>query len=272
MAGFYVGSPEKVQAKLHRFAQAGPDSTYYLFDFDNTLTTSKHTGEDVSTWTLLHGLLPENGKTEIARLRNKYLPMEIAGSMTEKDALTWWDSALALYIKYPVYMKDIEAASKNVRLRDGTTRLFKSCEAADIPTVILSAGISNVIDSIVARHDIHPSLILSTEFVLGEDGRVLNWDRGSMIHILNKRERGHTELSRIRSERPYTILVGDALQDVDMVDGDEHVLRVRMCDLVHQDPAKRDSYLEQSFAAGFDMVLEEDLEPLILLNQWLVQR
>jgi phosphoserine phosphatase len=269
--GFFLRDPAQTPQKLRTFKHASTSKLFYVFDFDRTLTTSKHTGEDITTWYILHGVLPEIGQQEMHTLREIYQPAEIAGSLSEQDALTWWNTALNLYVKHPVYMDDIKQAAKKVQLRDGTIQLFKECEALGVPTVILSAGVSDVITAIVGARNIKPSLILSTKFVLAEDGRILGWDRGSMIHILNKREQGSTELSQIHAARPYTILVGDSLQDADMVEGDERVLRIRICDLKHPDEPTRQAYLTQSFAAGFDMVLEEDMQPLAELNQWLAQ-
>jgi phosphoserine phosphatase len=270
--GFYTRNPQLVAQKLHRFKEAGGNGMSYLFDFDRTLTTSKHTGEDITTWYILHGLLPETAQQQMSTLREHYQPLEIAGELSEADALAWWNSALDLYVKHPVFIKDIEAAAQHVQLRDGTTQLFTDCAVAGVPTVILSAGVSDVITTIVGARGIKPSLILSTTFVLADDGRILGWDRGSMIHILNKREQGHADISHIREGRPYTILLGDSLQDADMVDGDEPVLRIRICDLKNPDGRTREHYLSQSFAAGFDLVLEENLQPLVQLNRWLTSK
>lgn len=269
LTGFFVGDTARVRRKLDQLARTGAGGAYYLFDFDRTLTTSKHTGEDITTWYILHGVLPEIGQQQRIELLHKYQPLELAGQLGEADALDWWNSALNLYVQHPVNIKDIEAAAKHVQLRDGTTKLFKDCEKAGIPTVILSAGVSDVIDIIVGARGIHPTLVLSTKLVLAEDGHILGWDRGSMIHILNKREQGNTELCRLRKNHPFTILVGDSLQDADMIDGDDQVLRIRICDRPPADESARQTYLRQSYDAGFDMVLEEDMLPLVQLNKWL---
>lgn len=267
--GFFVRDPQSTPHKLNQLKASGSDCISYVFDFDRTLTTTKHTGEDVTTWYILHGVLPDIGQHEMNALRKKYQPLEIAGELSERDALVWWNSALDLYVKHPVYMSDIRQAAKQVQLREGTTEFFEQCEALGVPTVILSAGVSDVIDYIVEARSIKPTLVLSTKFVLADDGRILGWDRDSMIHVLNKREQGHAELSRIREQRPCTILVGDSLQDADMVHGEDNVLRIRISDLKQPDNTARAIYLQQSFDAGFDMVLEENLLPLVHLNAWL---
>jgi len=269
LTGFVYHDPEAVHRKLASFALAGANSMSCVFDFDRTLTTSKHTGEDITTWYILHGLLPEIGKQAMKDLHAIYQPKELSGELTEADALTWWNSALQLYVDHPVYFNQIEQAARDVQLRDGTTELFKTCEAAGIPTIILSAGVGDVIEIICERRSIHPTAILSTKLALDTDGRILGWDRESMVHVLNKHEQDNDELTSIRAKRPYTILLGDSLQDVDMAQGTDNVLRIRMCDRTVSDPAAREQYLQQSFAAGFDMVLEEDLAPLVQLTKWL---
>lgn len=267
-AGFILSSPARVADKLHRFKTAGAHSIHYLFDFDRTLTTSRYTGKDVTTWHILHGLLPEDGKRVSQATRNKYMALEAAGLLSKKDMPKWSAAELALHSTHGTSMKAVEQAARNIHLRQGTRQLFDACVAADIPTVILSAGIRDVIDIIAQENHIHPTIIMSIKLVFSEDGRVIGWERGSMIHNLNKREKGNRELAKLRQTHPYTVLIGDTLEDARMVDGDENVLRIRVCDVFKEDQDNPVDYLQQSFKAGYDVVVEGSLQPIVELTHW----
>lgn len=267
-AGFILGEPKRVAQKLREFAAIGPDRMYYLFDFDRTLTTSKHTGKDITTWQILHGLLPEEGQRASRATRNKYLALETAGLLSKKDTHKWSLTELNLHSTHGTSINEVENAARQIRLRDGTYELFSACEAAGIPTVILSAGVRDVIEVIAAEHRIAPTIILSIKLVVSDDGRVVGWERGSMVHTLNKREKGNRELACLRNDRPLTILIGDTIEDAKMVDGDESVLRIRVCDVFKEDQDNPSDYLQQSFSAGYDMVIEGGLDPVVQLTQW----
>ncbi|HSX17558.1 MAG TPA: HAD-IB family phosphatase [Patescibacteria group bacterium] len=265
--GFTINEPAKVLTKLQRFAQAGAGHTYFLFDFDRTLTTSKHTGDNTTTWEIMHGLLPLEGQKTNNAIRDKYLSLESAGLLSSEDSHRWLSSQLDLHKMHGTSAQNIKRAAKAVRLRDGSREVFDACSEAHIPTVILSAGIRDIIELIMAEHSIHPSELLSVKLQFASNGRIIGWDKDSTVLANNKRETVKQQLSHITAARPYVVLIGDTTDDARMVDGDDTVLRVRVWD--PQEGERSDAYLKQSFKAGYDMVVDEDLSPLAPLISWL---
>ena len=268
LEGLTLSQPAHVSRKLQRFAQAGPEHIYYLFDFDRTLTTSKHTGDNTTTWQILHSLLPVEGQEISQAIRKKYLTLEDAGQMSLEDSHTFSASLLDLHANNGTNLQDIKRAAKQIKLRDGSQGLFTACDAAHIPTVILSAGIRDIIELITRENDIHPTLTVSIKLQFDGNGHVIGWDKNSLILTHNKAESVKQWVSHISSVRPLTVLIGDTIEDARMVEGDETVLRVRVCDLKTTDPAMREAYAQESFTAGYDIVVEEDLSPLIALTEW----
>ncbi|HSX32226.1 MAG TPA: haloacid dehalogenase-like hydrolase [Candidatus Saccharimonadales bacterium] len=256
---FIVANTKTAQEKLERFTKAGPANIHYLFDFDRTLTTSKNSNDDVTTWHLLHTLLPPEGRTDYNRLGDVYQTMEFSGTMTANDAERWWIETLELCIRYRITHKAIQEACKLIKLRDGAPDLFTLCEQAGVPTIILSAGVYDIIDHVMRSYKLQPTAVLSTRLQYGTNGQLNGWDRASLIHSLNKHEMGHSELSRIRNERPFTVLIGDSLEDANMVDPTHEVLRIRVDDHRADKTEDRTTYLQKSFAAGYDIVTGEDL-------------
>ena len=245
--------------KLERFCKAGPKNIHYLFDFDRTLTTSKHSNDDVTTWHLLHTLLPPEGRADYNRLGDVYQAMEFSGRMTTKDAERWWIETLELCMRHGVTQNAISEACSQIKLRDGASKLFALCKQAHVPTVILSAGVYDIIDHVMNAYDLHPTAVLSTRLKYDNKGTLSGWNKASLIHSLNKHEMGHSELSRIRTERPCTVLIGDSLEDAKMVDPHHEVLRIRVDDHRKDKSEDRTTYLAKSFEAGYDIVTGEDL-------------
>jgi phosphoserine phosphatase len=101
-------------------------------------------------------------------------------------------------------------------LRDGAKALFDVCESSNVPTVVLSSGIRAVIQQMADYYQIHPMHILSNELIVGEDGRIQGWDPATLIHIMNKNERGHAELSSLWDALPTVMLLGDVPDDTKM--------------------------------------------------------
>lgn len=265
---FIISNPAKTARKLRRFAAAGPEYTYFLFDFDRTLTTSKHTGDNTTTWQILHALLPEEGQKMSDAIRDKYLALEEAGVLTIAQSHTFSTTLLQLHARHGTNRQDIERAAAQIRLRDGTHGIFSACEAAHIPTVILSAGIRDIIELISRQNGIYPTLTVSIKLQFSEDGCIVGWDKDSMVLTNTKHESVKQWVSHIASARPFTVLIGDTLEDARMVEGDDNVLRIRVCDLKATD-SKDETYCSRSFSAGYDMIVEEDLAPVTRMVEWL---
>ncbi|HUS26287.1 MAG TPA: HAD-IB family phosphatase [Nevskiaceae bacterium] len=264
--GFVLADQAKIARKLQRFLAAGPNKLQFVFDFDHTLTGST----DTTTWHLLHELLPEEGKQASRAMRNKYLALEAEGKLSAADSHAWSIGELGLHSQHGTAIRHVKQAAQAVTLRPGTHELFALCAKAQIPTVILSAGIKDIIELIAAEHNIHPTRIISIQLVVDDHGRITAWDQTSIIHPMNKHEQGARELSKIARQRPYTILVGDTIGDAGMVVGDENVLRIRVCEPGKETQRSSAAYLRQSFAAGYDMVAQKDLQPLASLTEWIL--
>ncbi|HEV2403625.1 MAG TPA: DNA polymerase III subunit gamma/tau [Candidatus Saccharimonadales bacterium] len=145
-------------------------------------------------------------------------------------------------------------------IRPGVAELFELCQKHNIPTAILSAGVTNIIDIWCQHFGIHPDIVLSTHLGLTDEGHIAGWGQESMIHVLNKRERGHGELSVLREQRP-NIILGGGLDDADMVQGSS-ILRTRVYD---PRPDEKDSEAAQlATLQRFDLMLAGgSLQPLV---------
>ena len=230
--GLIVADASALAAKVAGFAHAGAAGIHAVFDFDRTLTVKKPGSQDeVTTWHILQAHLPEEGRLKYQKLFEKYRTLELSGDMTQQDAVDWWSAILDLFVEHRIDLAEVEEDFLDkASIRPGTLELFKLFADNNIPTIILSAGIREVIDIWCRKYNIKPSLVISTALVLDENNRIIGWGQDTLVHILNKSEATHAELLNIQSRRPKAFLVGDSLDDAAMASGKQDIIRTRILD------------------------------------------
>lgn len=230
--GLIVASPSNFEEKLADFATLGATGVHAVFDFDRTLTVKRPGSQDeVTTWHILREHLPENGQAEYQKLFEKYRALELSGEMSQHDAIEWWSSILNLFVEHRIDLVAVEETFLGrASIRPGTVELFRLFADNGIPTIILSAGIREVISIWCRKYGIKPSSIVSTALTLSDENKISGWQKDTLVHVLNKSESTHPELAAIRSRRPKALLVGDSLDDAAMANGEEDVIRVRILD------------------------------------------
>ena len=267
---FIFNNKEKINNKINSIIKNGDRGVHLVLDFDRTITKStNYLGEDVTTWEILGKHLNKSAKKRYDYLYNKYRPLEVKNKIRLKDAMIWWEGILELYkenrLKWSDISKDVE---KRMPIREGVKELFDVCIKKNIPTVIISAGIKDVIELWCQRFEVKPSVILSTNLYFDSKGFISGWDKKSLIHILNKKEQGHKEINKIKRQRPKAILIGDHIKDADMVSGRNNVLRIMV-----DDPRGEDLYRNDEFynliLKKFDLIIKnKTLYPIVdLINK-----
>ena len=270
--GLTYKDEEQVLAKLRRFLGQA-NSIHVVADFDRTLTERRPgTNEDTTSWNILRDHLPPDGLKICENLFATYRPKELAGTMTLDDAATWWSTILDTYTLHRLNLAEVEEDFlSRARARTGTEDFFSLCQEIGAPTVILSAGVKDVIDLWSRVYKISPTLVISTEFILNESMEITGWKKDTLVHSLNKSETDHPELNRIRNERPLSIVFGDSINDADMAIGDEDVLRIRIFDPRPDEVVDIQAERAKTFER-FDLMIENgSLEPLTQLLRTLAK-
>lgn len=264
--GLEVFDETRFLEKMQRFGAAGLGSVHFVLDFDHTLTLSVATdGSRVSSsWGMLEKHLPPDAQKKCQDMYEYYVVKELDGTLTNDEAVEWWTKALNVQQESRVDLVQVEAQfMEQASIRPGTHELFELLDGADIPSIILSAGVKNVIDIWCAAYGISPSLVVSTELTTDSEGKMNGWNPATMVHALNKDEVDHPEVNRIKQERPYTIVIGDSMHDHRMAAGDDTVIRIRIVDL---QPGDDGDQIAQATAEKFDaMLTTSDLLPVVAL-------
>ena len=260
----YAAIRRKRWPKWRHSGARARNAIYLATDFDRTITPyANEKGEELTTWGLLSRKLPPDVLSEEVELYNKFRPLEVSGKMTDGDAFEWWSKNLDLYgrsrLKFSDLAHEVEDA---IPARPGAKELFGICEKKEIPAVIVSAGIKDVIELWCRKYEVRPEVILSTKLYFDAEGYICGWDKDSLVHTLNKKEMGKKFLDAMQKRRPRAILVGDSADDAAMVDGTDNVLRFFIDDRKDEHMRNHDFY--DNVFEKFDLIIQSgSLLPIV---------
>ena len=261
---FRVQDRHNVLSKLNKFITEGKDKLHLLMDFDRTLTVGRDkNGKDNSSWQILGNHLPPREHAKQRKLYHKYRPLEISGKMTPEEAITWAHQSLNIFITNNISLMEIEKDfQQKTDIRPYGKELLNFAEKIGIPTVILSAGIGQIIDLWSKTFEVSPTLVLANRLITDQNGKIIDWDK-DIIHHLNKKEKGHGKLFKLKTQRPNTILLGDAIEDANMTDGKENILRIRIFNPREDEKITPEEFARLTFEK-YDLIVEnETLEPVL---------
>lgn len=254
--GLVCGDPRTALSKINNFRKNGAERLQVIFDFDRTLTVARpDSKDDITTWNILAKHLPEEGQRRHLEIFSQMRPKELAGTLTPDDAAAAWAAMLDMFTEYLINLNEVEHDFlAKATIRPGAKEIFDFCAMYNIPTIILSAGIKNVIDIWARAYGINPSIVLSTVLQTDAQGRMRGWDKDTLVHVLNKNEVTHPELASIQKQRRHAIVIGDSINDADMASGDA-AFRIRIHDSRPDDADKTDIVRLQTFR-HFDAIIE----------------
>ncbi|KAK4385474.1 Cytosolic 5'-nucleotidase 3A, partial [Sesamum angolense] len=212
-----VGDPELLQSKISSIRLDGPPKLQVIADFDATLTKYWIDGQRGHS---SHGLL-QQGNPE-------------------------WEKTHALLIEGGLTYGAIESsvAKSRIAFREGVTELFELLERSNVPVLIFSAGLADIIEEVL-RHKLHRSFknvkIVSNRMVFDQNGNLVSF-KGKTIHVLNKNEHAidmagpvHDRLGDANGladdtssvkMRTNVLLLGDHIGDLGMSDGLNYDTRI----------------------------------------------
>ncbi|KAL6977090.1 5'-nucleotidase [Sarracenia purpurea var. burkii] len=214
-----------------------------IADFDATLTKYWIDGRRGQS---SHGLLQQgNPKYDVKRqeLYEYYHPLEFnpAIPLDEKAKLMeeWWGKTHGLLIEGGLTYGAIKSSVANatIAFREGVVELFEFLEEREVPVLIFSAGLADIIEEVLRRklHRCFKNIkIVSNRMVFNQSGQLISF-KGKTIHVLNKNEHAldmaapfHDQLGNTNGpiydnasvkNRTNVLLLGDHIGDLGMTDG-----------------------------------------------------
>lgn len=213
----YINNEEKI--KNISFEK---DKFYVVADFDKTLTE----GTSNSTWAVMANAnqVGSEYKEKRTALYNKYRPIEIDQTISEEEKCKamdeWWKAHINLFYEYGLKEESIKNAilDGNLKYRDGSKEFLRKMNEMNIPVIIISAGIGNVIEEFLENEDdVLPNIRIVSNFIEFENGTIKRI-KGETIHALNKNIVSLDNASKKMLEgRENILLLGDGLADLKMI-------------------------------------------------------
>jgi 5'-nucleotidase len=218
----YINNAKKIEK-----IQFNKENYCVVTDFDRTITTNV----SMDSWDASGMTLGQEFKNELSELYHKYRPIEQSYTMPieekEKAMVEWYSKCMNLYFEYGLTQEKLEKSIENSNMifREGAKEFLQESHKNNIPVIILSAGIGNVIKQFLKTNNCYfeNMCIISNFIEFDENGNMKKFDNKKIIHTLNKRMEGHTpkEFEEKAKNRKYKLLFGDLIEDLKMVKPEE---------------------------------------------------
>ncbi|OQR99855.1 pyrimidine 5'-nucleotidase (UMPH-1)-like protein [Achlya hypogyna] len=231
-----IANPDVFAAKLHKMVQEGPEKLLLIADFDFTLTP--YFNKDGQRGHSCHGMLsssrvlsPEFFAKSNA-LFQKFYPIEISPILAhdekEPHMIEWWTTEHQLFVDHNMHRHHVHAAvaKSDIEFRTGFTELFADLAKLNVPTLIFSAGLADVIHTVLQKlfgdAIFTPNLHIVSNVMKFEEpsGKLIGFE-DPLIHCHNKNATVLTTSPFWKEceERHNVILLGDSVGDAQMAHG-----------------------------------------------------
>lgn len=195
---------------------------YVAIDFDKTITAN----DSADSWDASGKMLGIEFKEKLYELYYKYGPIEqdynISFEEKNKAMEEWYYKCMKLFYEYGLTEEKLKESidSSNLIFRTGAKEFLKNMYTNNIPVIILSAGIGNVIKYFLQKNDcLYDNIYIISNFIaFDEKGNIKKYE-GELIHTLNKTMEGKIpeEFSKKLDVREYRLLFGDFIEDKKMI-------------------------------------------------------
>lgn len=208
--------------KLEKFKAT--NNYFAIIDFDRTLTTAQ---SDASM-----GIIPKflGGKCLEERMKvyNYYRPLELDYTINDKEKRKlmkeWANNSFALISKYLTSEDIINNAliDANLHLRTGAKEFLEDMYNKNIPVIIMSAGVGNLIKEFLQKQGaLFDNIILVTNFFKFENNKACI-DMKKIIASSNKDySKVPEEIRKELDKKDSILLCGDIVEDINMIKKDE---------------------------------------------------
>src|SRR4030042_541684 len=258
-SSIFVKDKEGLRKKIKKMKKDGVDALHVISDFDKTLTSNIDPQSSTSYDLIDKGLEPSGFKKKASAMMNYYYPIEMSSTIPLKAKIkkmeAWLEKYFSLALKCGISRKLIEDSVENnhLKLRKGTKEFFKTLSKQNIPLLVFSAGVGNMILENLRKNDLLTENvhIISNFFNFDKNGRAISYTR-PLVHVFNKNETliRSTPYKKQTMSRKNFILIGDSLGDLTMVEGLKHecVIKIGFFNYELKE-------LFEEYAGNFDVII-----------------
>lgn len=137
----YINTEKAKKLKIDK------ENVYVVIDFDKTITDAK----SQDSWDASSHTLGNACKNEMERLYKFYAPIELNYNLSfvekSQSMIEWYTNCMNLYYQYGITEEKLKQSIEMSKLifRKGAKEFIQKAHKQNIPIIILSAGIGNVI-------------------------------------------------------------------------------------------------------------------------------
>lgn len=193
-----------------------------VIDFDRTITR----GNGLSS----HDVLQLSEETDAKRQKDskKYHAIEDDPAMTIAEKIPfieeWYGKTHALIAQNQITKEKMieQCNASKIRLREGVPEFFRLCKERDIPVIVMSAGIADILQAILRRDAPEAQYqVISNLFTFSDtDPSYITGTRAPLIHPYNKSWESVPDSIRQAMEgKTHALVIGDSVGDATMAHG-----------------------------------------------------
>jgi len=265
---------ENVEKKLLKIINDGKDSVHLISDFDMTITKYWYNGKrSPSSHDILtrSSKVSENYRKRCEDLKAKFYPIEISPELTTEQKfpymVEWWENADQAILDEKIHKDAIADMVREtpVVYRQGIKEVLHTCKDKNIPFLVFSAGVQNVIQEALMQSNLYfdNMNVVSNKMAFNEETGICDKFVGPLFHVFNKDNFGleGTDYEKLLENRNNVIICGDSLGDIKMADGVKHETCLSIGFLNLNKEKMLDKYMNT-----FDIVITDD-GPFDLVNE-----
>ncbi|MDP2925408.1 MAG: haloacid dehalogenase-like hydrolase [Nanoarchaeota archaeon] len=226
-----IVDPEKLEKIKKNISKSGVKKFHVISDFDRTLTKAFAKGQKSPTVIAQirnSNYLGEEYVKEAHRLFDLYRPIEINPKLDNRfkrlKMHEWWKKHFELLCRCGITRQLLQeiVAKKTLEFRAGSLEFIDYLHENNIPLLIMSAGPGDMIKMYLEQEgrlydNVH---IIANFFKFNRNGKAIGLN-DRIIHSLNKDEaslKGTPIYDQVKN-RKNVLLLGDSLEDIDMIKG-----------------------------------------------------
>ncbi|XP_031822130.1 7-methylguanosine phosphate-specific 5'-nucleotidase isoform X2 [Sarcophilus harrisii] len=167
--------PQQVQEIICSLRKGGPNKLQVISDFDMTLTRFGFNGKRCPTsYNILDNskLISEDCQKKLKDLLHYYYPIEIDPNRTVKEKfplmVEWWTKAHNLLCQQKIQKYQISqiVRDSDAMLREGFETFFNTLYRSNVPLLIFSAGIGDILEEIIRQMNVfHPNIHVVSNYM-----------------------------------------------------------------------------------------------------------
>ncbi len=200
------------------------DNFAILMDFDRTITSK----DSLGSWSVLENpkFMSEDFRIESKKLVDTYYPYEldysISNDVKAKYLSEWYYKNMDLLYEYNLTKSILLDCVNdcNAKFHDGCKEFLDYMYKLNVPIVIISAGIGNVIIELLKKYNcFYPNINVFSNFIQFDNDKMVRFS-DNMIHTSNKSMSVlPLNLQTKILSKDYVLVFGDLVEDLDIVKG-----------------------------------------------------